>query len=147
MNAVFGAGHSKALEGLRVAQVGLAKAWATSEGEEEKEGGVEGEAKAGLASADVTTALDRGPVVGGGELGRQRSGTVESGNNLLEEETELDIALAKKRREANDRYFQRVNKGVLDVVAKLEEVAKAMKAVELESRDIWGDTDSVDGDV
>ena len=146
MNAVFGAGHSKALEGLRVAQVGLAKAWATSEGEEEKEGGVEGEAKAGLASADVT-ALDRPPVVGGGELGRRRSGTVESGNNLLEEETELDIALAEKRREANDKYFQRVNKGVLDVVAKLEEVAKAMKAVELESREIWGDTDSVDGDV
>src|SRR5579871_3453560 len=42
MNAVFGAGHSKALEGLRVAQVGLAKAWARSEGEEEREGAVEG---------------------------------------------------------------------------------------------------------
>jgi len=37
-----------------------------------------------------------------------------------------------------DRYFQRVNAGVLDVVAKLEEVAKAMKGVEIESREIWG---------
>ena len=45
-------------------------------------------------------------------------------------------------REANDKYFQRVNEGVLDVVAKLEEVASAMKAVEQESRDIWGETES-----
>jgi hypothetical protein len=143
MNAVFGAGHSKALEGLRVAQVGLAKAWARSEGEEEREGAVEGEVKAPVDAL----ALDRGPIMGGGELSRVRSATVSSGKSLLEEETEMDIALAKKRREANDRYFQRVNKGVLDVVAKLEEVAKAMKAVELESREIWGDRDSVDEDV
>jgi septum formation topological specificity factor MinE len=60
----------------------------------------------------------------------------------LEEETEQDILLARNRREANDKYFQRVNEGVLDVVAKLEEVANAMKAVEQESRDIWGETDS-----
>ena len=146
MNAVFGAGHSKALEGLRVAQIGLAKAWARSEGEEEREGTFKGVAKVGLASADGS-ALDRGAAVGGVELGRVRSGTAGSGKSLLEEETEMDIALAEKRREANDRYFQRVNKGVLDVVAKLEEVAKAMKAVELESREIWGDGDSVDGDV
>jgi hypothetical protein len=146
MNAAFGPSHSKALEGLRVAQVGLAKAWARSEGEEEREGGLEEESKAGLKPVDVTE-LDRGEAVGGGEVGRQRSGTVDSGKSLLEEETEMDIALAKKRREANDRYFQRVNKGVLDVVAKLEEVAKAMKAVELESREIWRDRDSVDDDV
>jgi len=38
--------------------------------------------------------------------------------------------------------FQRVNEGVLDVVAKLEDVAVAMRAVEQESRDIWGDSDS-----
>ncbi|CAK7273052.1 hypothetical protein SEPCBS57363_005459 [Sporothrix epigloea] len=55
-----------------------------------------------------------------------------------EEETQVDIMLARKRREANDRYFQRVNRGVLDVVAKLEDVADAMRAVEQESMDILG---------
>ncbi|CAK7216832.1 hypothetical protein SBRCBS47491_002963 [Sporothrix bragantina] len=60
------------------------------------------------------------------------------GNRPLEEETQVDILLARKRREANDRYFQRVNRGVLDVVAKLEDVADAMRAVEQESMDIWG---------
>jgi hypothetical protein len=62
----------------------------------------------------------------------------------LEEDTENDIALARKRREANDRYFRKVNTGVMDVVQKLEEVAKAMKGVETESKEIWGDQDSVD---
>jgi hypothetical protein len=57
----------------------------------------------------------------------------------MEEETEVDILLARKRREANDRYFQRVNQGVLDVVAKLEDVAIAMRAVEQESKELWGD--------
>ncbi|CAK7244261.1 MAG: hypothetical protein STHCBS139747_005797 [Sporothrix thermara] len=65
------------------------------------------------------------------------------GMRPLEEETQVDILLARKRREANDRYFQRVNRGVLDVVAKLEDVADAMRAVEQESMDIWGgDNDS-----
>lgn len=57
----------------------------------------------------------------------------------LEEETERDILLARKRREANDKYFSRVDDGVRDVVAKLEEVALAMRAVEQETRDVWGD--------
>jgi hypothetical protein len=33
-----------------------------------------------------------------------------------------------------------VNRGVLEVVSKLEEVAKAMKTVESESKEIWSDT-------
>ncbi|KAK4165021.1 hypothetical protein QBC43DRAFT_316564 [Cladorrhinum sp. PSN259] len=57
----------------------------------------------------------------------------------VQQETEVDILLARKRREANDRYFQRVNQGVLDVVAKLEEVAVAMRVVELESKEVWAD--------
>ncbi|KAB2575129.1 uncharacterized protein LTHEOB_1260 [Lasiodiplodia theobromae] len=75
---------------------------------------------------------------------RPRSGTETSAKSQLERDTENDIQLARKRREANDRYFQRVNAGVLDVVAKLEEVAKAMKGVEQESKEIWGDAESVD---
>ncbi|KAJ1338108.1 DUF5315 domain-containing protein [Microdochium nivale] len=65
------------------------------------------------------------------------------GSNMLggklEEETERDILLARKRREANDKYFGRVDDGVRDVVAKLEEVAIAMRAVEQETRDVWAD--------
>ena len=56
----------------------------------------------------------------------------------LETETEKDIEMSRKRREANDRYFEKVNKGVLEVVNRLEEVAKAMKGVESESKEIWG---------
>ncbi|KAI1330750.1 hypothetical protein F5Y16DRAFT_341821 [Xylariaceae sp. FL0255] len=57
----------------------------------------------------------------------------------LEEETERDILLARNRREANDRYFSKVDQGVRDVVAKLEEVAISMRAVEQETRGIWGE--------
>jgi septum formation topological specificity factor MinE len=77
----------------------------------------------------------------GGGGGQERAGGEE-----VEEETEVDILLARKRREANDRYFQRVNQGVLDVVSKLEEVAIAMREVELESKELWGDdNESVSG--
>lgn len=62
----------------------------------------------------------------------------------MDEETERDILLARERREANDRYFDRVKNGVLEVVAKLEEVAQAMRAVERESKDIWSDNESID---
>ena len=61
----------------------------------------------------------------------------------LEQETERDILHARRRREANDRYFGRVDQGVRDVVARLEEVAAAMRAVEHETREVWGDDASV----
>ncbi|KAM0739969.1 hypothetical protein ACQRIT_005153 [Beauveria bassiana] len=57
----------------------------------------------------------------------------------LEEETEADILLARKRREANDEYFQRVKAGVIDVVSTLEKLAVAMRAVEQESKDVWNE--------
>ena len=60
-----------------------------------------------------------------------------SNNKNLEDETERDIMLARRRREANDRYFEQVNKGVVDVVGKLDVVAAAMRRVERESREIW----------
>lgn len=62
----------------------------------------------------------------------------------LEEETERDILLARNRREANDRYFGKVDQGVRDVVAKLEDVAIAMRAVEQETRGVWGDDSAPD---
>ncbi|EKG21295.1 hypothetical protein MPH_01287 [Macrophomina phaseolina MS6] len=158
---VFRPGHSSALDELRTAQIALAQAWARSEAEEEEQesedGGAAAAAAKPLSTANVL-AHDReqkllagGVGVGAGSAGggsaggaRPRSGTEASAKSQLERDTENDIQLARKRREANDRYFQRVNAGVLDVVAKLEEVARAMKGVEQESKEIWGDGESVD---
>ncbi|KAL1629714.1 hypothetical protein SLS56_005369 [Neofusicoccum ribis] len=154
---VFRPGHSSALDELRVAQIALAQAWARSEAEEES-GDDDGDddaadARRAIASrplgASNVLAADRDQKLGGGVgagagTGRPRSGTETSVKSQLEQDTENDIQLARKRREANDRYFQRVNAGVLDVVAKLEEVAKAMKGVEQESKEIWGDGESID---
>ncbi|KAH6640676.1 hypothetical protein F5144DRAFT_544835 [Chaetomium tenue] len=112
---VFSPDHERKLDELRAAQIALAQAWARSEADE----------------AIETTAA--------GGAGAAGEGTERSGGKKVEEETEVDILLARKRREANDRYFQRVNQGVLDVVSKLEEVAIAMRAVEQESKELWGD--------
>jgi len=146
---VFGPEHAKALEELRAAQIGLAQAWARSEADDAGEMG-ERESKGvgggkGLAlGSEGRSALD---TMGSTVSGRPGSSSgvgvaAERMGNKLEEETEADILLARRRREANDRYFQKVNGGVLDVVAKLEEVAAAMRAVEQESRDIWGENES-----
>jgi hypothetical protein len=141
---VFGPDHSKALEELRTAQIALAQAWAKSEAEEESQSASNAkEAQVKPVNTADVLAADRAEFA---IDGRARSGTDKSGGSgktQLEEETENDIALARKRREANDKYFQRVNKGVVEVVQKLEEVAKAMKGVERESKEIWGDTGSM----
>ncbi|KAF2085950.1 hypothetical protein K490DRAFT_45308 [Saccharata proteae CBS 121410] len=144
---IFGTEHSKALEALRTSQIALAQAWARSEADEELH---EEEEKKDAAAKPVGTssvlASDRAEKLNTSSGTRPRSGTNQSNASArtqLEEDTENDILLARKRREANDRYFQRVNAGVLDVVAKLEEVAKSMKAVEQESKEIWGDNESL----
>jgi len=152
---VFGPEHSKALEELRAAQIGLAQAWARSEADDQvesadKESKSYGSKIGGMLGSEGKSALDTVGTDGKGSTvasGSQRPGSsgnpaAESVANKLEQDTETDIILARKRREANDRYFQRVNSGVLDVVAKLEEVAGAMRAVEQESRDIWGESES-----
>ncbi|ERT03449.1 uncharacterized protein SPSK_09456 [Sporothrix schenckii 1099-18] len=157
---VFGPDHDQKLVALRQAQIALAQAWAQSEADEA--GGIGGEGMLGegelsahnLLKAATTTATSMSgggaggkddEVSAGGGLKGDGSAATHSRDNVervanrpLEEETQVDILLARKRREANDRYFQRVNQGVLDVVAKLEDVADAMRAVEQESMDIWG---------
>ena len=155
---VFGPEHSRALEGLRAAQIGLAQAWARSEADDAVES-ADKESKGygmtgtggGMLGSEGKSALDtlgtdggRGSTVASGSGRPGSSGAVAPARlgSKFEEETEADILLARRRREANDRYFQRVNGGVLEVVAKLEEVALAMRAVEQESRDIWGETES-----
>ncbi|KAI9849262.1 MAG: hypothetical protein M1837_004721 [Sclerophora amabilis] len=142
---VFGADHSKALEELRTAQIALAQAWARSEVDEASDTAAERDDTKVSKGASLLASED---AIGGGVASSSTSGLNQGGigggkgniGSKLEEETENDILLARKRREANDRYFQRVNGGVLDVVAKLEEVAVAMRDVEREIRDIWSDT-------
>ncbi|KAI9811583.1 MAG: hypothetical protein M1827_005332 [Pycnora praestabilis] len=141
---VFGSEHSRALEDLRTAQIALAQAWARSEADEAVDHAENDERVvrgAGLLGSEEGVGGSGG--TGGVSTGSPAAGKEKAGIKL-EEETEGDVLLARKRREANDRYFQRVNGGVLDVVAKLEEVAIAMRSVEQESRDIWSDSDSAD---
>ena len=154
---VFGPEHNKALEGLRAAQIGLAQAWARSEADDvvenaDKEikgfgvrlagGMIESEGRSALDTLGTDGAKGSTLASGSGRPGSSGGAMPERMGNKLEEETEADILLARRRREANDKYFQRVNGGVLDVVAKLEEVAIAMRAVEQESKDIWGESES-----
>ncbi|KAK6604670.1 hypothetical protein H4I96_05252 [Botrytis cinerea] len=131
---VFGPEHSRALEELRKTQIALAQAWARSEADDVVDEGHGPGMTATSGTDGGRSTVTSGVHSGGGE----RMGS------KLEEDTKADIVLARKRREANDRYFQRVNEGVLDVVAKLEEVASAMRSVEQESRDIWGDNETMD---
>lgn len=131
---VFGAEHAKALEDLRNAQLSLAQAWAKSEADEITEhDGLDAE------GADVGSPVNKPPPTSSKRGSRASS---INQDRSLEQETERDIRLARRRREANDRYFQQVNKGVLEVVRRLDEVAGAMRRVERESRDIWNDDDS-----
>lgn len=156
---VFGPEHDRKLAELRAAQIALAQAWARSEADDAIETTTSGEEvrdlKGALGNVGLATATTGPPGTAGkgatdGTIsGKSVAGTASarpssSGGlgGTLEEETEVDILLARKRREANDRYFGRVDQGVRDVVAKLEEVAVAMRAVEQETRDVWGD-DSV----
>lgn len=160
---VFGPGHDRKLVDLRTAQIALAQAWARSEADDAIETAFRDNATS-AAGDEVRTlkgALPEASRSGAGDgtdgakstaaTNSARPGSsagaggVERLGAKLEEETEVDILLARKRREANDEYFQRVNNGVLDVVAKLEEVAVAMRAVEQESKDIWNETESMVG--
>lgn len=144
---VFGPDHDRKLGELRAAQIALAQAWAKSEADEaiETTGGMDMRSlKAGEDGGKTATEGAGGSTAGTGSVRPGSSGMAgaagqERLGQKLEEETEVDILLARKRREANDRYFQRVNQGVLDVVAKLEDVAVAMRAVEQESKDIWAE--------
>ena len=145
---VFGPDHDRKLGELRAAQIALAQAWARSEADEAIE------TTGGMDMRSMRTAEDGGKTAEAAGASTAGTGSVRPGSSgaaggqeklgqKLEEETEVDILLARKRREANDRYFQRVNQGVLDVVAKLEDVAVAMRAVEQESKDIWAGDESV----
>ncbi len=115
---VFGAEHSAAMEELREAQIALARAWERSE--------------------EVDAADADGEIKGGEKEGKGKDAAEEE-----KETEEADILVARKRREANERFFARVAEGVQDVVGKLEGVAGAMGRVERESRDVWSGSESL----
>jgi hypothetical protein len=156
---VFGPDHDRKLAELRAAQIALAQAWARSEADDAIEtnkdimsitgdevrnlkGTVLGDSTKptdGTDAAKSTAGTNSAARPGSSGVGTERLGA------KLEEETEVDILLARKRREANDRYFHCVNQGVLDVVAKLEDVAIAMRTVEQESKGMWGEEETPPG--
>lgn len=165
---LFNAPHSQALERLRDTQLALAQAWARSEanetaGQESEDDFLDSELEGGIQAGSLAprgvAAKGKGAKDVGNPPGqknedrRSRQGSAASSlGKDLEEETEKDIRLARKRREANDRYFSQVNRGVLDVVARLDEVAAAMRAAEKESRAVWdemgrGDDGSTTGSI
>jgi hypothetical protein len=135
---VFGSEHSRALDELRRAQIELAKAWARSEAEENESS--EGQRKAqDISDADLVPHGGRSRGISNAD-GSKNEKLFD--RDRLEQETEKDIELSRKRREENDRYFEKVNQGVQEVVVRLEEVANAMRGVESESKEIWGGEDS-----
>jgi len=134
---VFSSGHALALEELRKAQIELAKAWArgdTDDVDAASDITTDKNAAAGAADVLVTDRAER--------LKAKSKGTSGLGKTKLEEETENDIQLARQRRAANDQYFDKVSKGVVDVVERLEAVAKKMRATEMKSKEIWGSDDT-----
>lgn len=145
--SAFSAEHGKALEELRKAQIALAQAWARGEAEDDGADEILGED----AEEKSRAALGAGKVLGDGQahVGSKRSARDKSENPAntqlpsLNEETVNDILLARKRREANDRYFEKVNKNVIDVIQKLDVVAKKMRGVELEAQDLWDSQSSL----
>ncbi|EME50037.1 hypothetical protein DOTSEDRAFT_100907, partial [Dothistroma septosporum NZE10] len=150
---VFGESHAAALDELRKAQVELARAW--GRGNETKASGAESDLEMNInrfkgaedlaidrrdqyrkradTAASTSTALSD-------ESARSDS-TAKSGRSQLEDETAQDIKLASERRAANEAYFRKVDRGVKDVVSKLEAVAEAMRGVEGESRSLWSNSD------
>lgn len=139
---VFGDEHLKALDELRAKQLKLAQAWARSEVDDPIENKTAGESGPSATTATTAQSAAPAPKVGGDAFDAAATSNGIATYKALEAETEKDLQQARKRREANDRYFERVNNSVLDVVVKLDDVAQAMRAVEKESKDIWSDSAS-----
>ncbi|EME89678.1 uncharacterized protein MYCFIDRAFT_160856, partial [Pseudocercospora fijiensis CIRAD86] len=144
---VFGERHSAALDALKKAQVELARAWGRGnhqdqEQEQEQEhrdglGGVEERREVGGVRKRASTGAESGSTALSDESREEGKGS-----GSLEDETAMDIRLARERRAANEGYFMKVEDGVRDVVKKLEVVAEAMRGVEGESRSLWSSGES-----
>ncbi|KAI5837561.1 hypothetical protein DFP73DRAFT_486988 [Morchella snyderi] len=125
---VFGSTHSKSLASLRTAQVELAQAWMRSEEDDlDNKHTVFGHQAFAPAASGA----------GGGAAASSSAAAVQ--------EQDEDLLLAGERRRANDAHFARVAMSVVDVTRRLENVARAMAGVELESRGIWAGSSDSDG--
>lgn len=120
---VFGSAHSAALEELREAQIALARARGRGEVDDEE-------------PLDEFQAKD--------EKAKEPVGKKDGDSKEGESEDDGDVIEARRRREANEKYFKKVREGVVDVVGRLDVVSEAMAKVEKESREIWSGSDSVD---
>lgn len=131
---VFNSNHAKALEDLRAAQVELARAWGQTDAEDVST----------LPSPDLRMNKENGAKKDQdqqhhGNHHKDQEKQAEQNERKLSTATTLDLTSAARRREASDKYFAAVKEGVADVVRKLDGVADAMREVEMQSRDIWGD--------
>jgi len=131
---VFNSNHAKALEELRAAQVELARAWGQTDAEDVST----------LPSPDLRMNKENGTKKDEdkqhhGNHHKDQEKQAEQNERKLSTATTLDLTSAARRREASDKYFAAVKQGVADVVRKLDGVADAMREVEMQSRDIWGD--------
>lgn len=135
---VFGPDHTKALAELRSAQIALAEAWAKSEMDEAEKAA---EPKPAAKKASTFPRSDGGSAKEAGmDANRRGSGPDHAGETTAEGQPEDDVSSAQRQREENDRFFERINRGVKGVMTKLDDVATAMRAVERESRDIWSES-------
>ncbi|KAK5110903.1 hypothetical protein LTR62_005441 [Meristemomyces frigidus] len=161
---VFGESHAAALEELRRAQIELARAW--GRGNEEKEGSVSNEgrfngaddiandrrathgtrARGDTESSASTVLSDESVLTGSPTSAATGGGGAGARSSQLEDETAEDIKRASERRAANEAYFKKVERGVKDVVGRLEVVAAAMRGVEGESRSLWGGSSKGSGE-
>lgn len=128
---VFSTEHAHSLESLRSAQVQLAQAWMRTEEDELDNKHSEFGRKAFTGAATPRTEKV-------GVFGREEE-------EEEEEDMEDDVLLARKRRLASDEHFNRIAMSVVDVTRKLEDVARAMDGVELESRSVWAGSSESDG--
>lgn len=131
---VFNSNHAKALEELRAAQVELARAWGQTDAEDVST----------VPSPDLRMNKENGAKKDEDKQHhsnhhKDQEKQAEQNERKFSTATTLDLTSAARRREASDKYFAAVKGGVADVVRKLDGVADAMREVEMQSRDIWGD--------
>jgi hypothetical protein len=132
---VFNINHAKALEELRAAQVELARAWGQTDTEDVSTLPSASELKTNKEQAAKKDEDKQHH----GNHHKDQEKQAEQNERKLSTATTLDLTSAARRREASDKYFAAVKEGVADVVRKLDGVADAMREVEMQSRDIWGD--------
>lgn len=91
------------------------------------------------SAADSKTSIKKDEDKRHSNHNKEQEKQAEQNERKLSTATTLDLTSAARRREASDKYFAAVKEGVADVVRKLDGVADAMREVEMQSRDIWGD--------